>query len=180
MIKRILPAVICAVLLLSSCGARADGSSEEGDMRAETASPAVTEEESVTFAKTEAETDDDAPGDAEEPAQSDPPSAEGLVMTAEPDRLPVGSETVALKIYNPTSREIHFGISPMVQVWDGSDWSFADFGDGFSYVYDSIEYSCEPGESHEFTAQLHPDLYEYAPGRYRIMNEELYAEFELE
>lgn len=146
--------------------------------------------------------DEEPPADTEEDdrpvADSDgetivlyvPSDLSGVSMATEFASYPIGTNMVTLIITNDGEDTVSMGARFEVEMLDGDLWREPDHEGSVVTDSLSIEYVVRPGESIDVDAYLMPHVYDYTPGRYRLVYykyddgryvpSELTAEFDLE
>lgn len=91
-----------------------------------------------------------------------------VTMTGTPDILIEPTDTIKVSIINNTSLEVttgeYYEIEKYVGGTDNADWQKVQL----ELAFIDIAYILQPGDSREFKITLHPESYNYEPGKYRL------------
>ncbi len=79
-------------------------------------------------------------------------------------------QTLTTTLFNYSDTDAITGAYYWVDYNNKGTWEVIDFQpkDGAVMVFNDIAYPLPSHSSHEYTIHLHPDLYDYQPGEYRI------------
>lgn len=111
-------------------------------------------------------------------------NAEPVTIWMETTTYPLGTKKVTVSVSNHTQSELYADEYYYIERFNGTDWNQIPL----NLYFIDIAYILKPLESRDFSIGLHPDEYNYTPGRYRVSKTvnaqdqkmDLTAEFNLE
>lgn len=90
-----------------------------------------------------------------------------ITMQTEYPVYPVGTETISVELTNRNPKKLFFGERYNVARKEGNRWILLHDGG----VWEDVGYGLEQGDTHLFTARLHPIVNDNKPGTYKIIKE---------